>query len=164
MADIRLVEFVLFECDFEMRAERSGDPASEPTDAPEDNADELESDKPDESYFEYPSGDFLELEHRAFADGDDYVLIIDATLDTPQLPFRLSITVGARFYVPSDANAGRPAVEEAAGTLVFLCYPYLRETISGITGRSPVPPYMIPPLTKLPHPSVTGEPEPDATE
>lgn len=170
MAEIRLDDFVLLSCDFEVWPSRVG---AEPDEAPEGEApdepvEEVEavageaavSAEPadDEDILGYyPAGDFLQLDPSSWEHEDHYLLALSASLDDPGLPFRLNLTVGSRFFVGQDEEGNRPSLEETESTLVWLSYPYLRETISAITGRSPLLPYYLPAITKLPHPSVTEE-------
>lgn len=144
MADIRLADFVLLECDFELWPERADE---EPSEAQDDTGEEV---------FEYPEEDLLDLAASTAAAGDDYVLYLRADLDDPRLPFRLGLMLGARFVIREDEEGPPPSVEDVEPTLVWLCYPYLRETVASITNRSPLPPYMLPALTRMPHPSVLG--------
>lgn len=106
----------------------------------------------DESYG-YPEGDFLQLDASTSREGDEFILYLEGDLDAQRFPFRLQILVGARYEVKDvDATA-----EEVEPTLVWLAYPYLRELIASITGRSPAPSYFLPTLSLLPHPSVLSK-------
>lgn len=155
MAAFQLDEFVLLACHFAV---------SEP--APDEPVPAQESDEghePAEDSIAEPSEPFSEVElpglnlrYTASIDEDDgrFVLIMEATVADPSLPYMLTVVTGSRITRPEDSDV---SPEAAAGTLVFMSYPYLREVISSITGRSPYPPFVLPPLTKLPHPRVTGE-------
>lgn len=133
MPEFQLTEFVLLRSSFE----------TWPGGAPAEEADQ-------EQPFAYPEGDFLDLGASTTRDGEDLILFLRARLDDKQLPFRLEAVVGARFTVEADSKL---TAAEAEPTLVWLCYPYLRELIGSITARSPLPPYFVPLLGKLPHPT-----------
>jgi hypothetical protein len=162
VADIQLEEFVLLKCDFSVTTdgEELEDDAAGPSDEPaESSGDDYEPEEFEES-FAYPEGDFLQLQSGIVErdEDDEYVLFLVAKIDNESFPFTLSVTTGARFVVPADERGKRPTADEAHGTLIWLSYPYLRETIAGISGRSPFPPYYIPALTRLPDPSAGGKP------
>jgi hypothetical protein len=113
----------------------------------------------EDDLFTYPEGDFVKLSSTATREGDQIVMYLQADLDDTAFPFRLSMLLGARFDVPGETLDA----EHATSTLVWLCFPYVRELVSSITGRSPLPPYYLPALTKMPHPSVLAEPSESAT-
>jgi hypothetical protein len=136
VAAISLTDLVLLGSNFEMWPQGAASPPS-----PDDN-----------SSFQYPKGDHLDLSAEVARDGGQLVLFLTASIDDPSFPFRLNVVIGARFDVPDETLEE----QRAEGTLVWLCYPYLRELIASITGRSPLPPYYLPGLAKLPHPSVVG--------
>lgn len=89
---------------------------------------------------------------------NEFTLITRAWLDDMAAPFELEVVTGSRFDAP-DPPVG---IDEIEATLLFMTYPYLREVVSNITGRSPYESYSLPPLAKLPHQRVT-DPESDAT-
>ena len=101
--------------------------------------------------FEYPEEDLLQLDARVLGeDGGGFVLFVTGRLEDERLPFRLEVEIGARF---STAEEGEGLTAEGVKpTLVWLCYPYLRELIASITTRAPVPTYFLPTMSKLPGP------------
>jgi hypothetical protein len=137
MADLRLLEFVLLGATFEIRTGLDWLGQAEPgAEGP------------------YPAEDLLALVSGAERDGDEFVLRLDASLEDERLPFRLSVSTGARFLIVDEPEL---TAERAETTLVFMAFPYLRETIWTLTGRSPYPAYAVPPLTKLPDKPVRGD-------
>lgn len=138
MADLRLVEFVLLRANFEIRIATEWPPSEDAANG--------------SAY--YPAEDLLELIAHADRTGDEFVLRFDATLVDERLPFELTIRAGARFAVLDEPEL---TAERAESTLVFMAFPYLRESIWNLTGRSPYPPYALPPLTRLPDAPVRGD-------
>lgn len=137
MAQIQLTDLVLLASNFQMWPRGAAPPPDT-----------------DDATLDYPSGEFVELSASTTQQDDAWVLYLNADLDDPQFPFKLSVLLGARFEIGDEDLT----VEEAEKTLVWLCYPYLREIIASITGRSPLPPYYIPALTRMPDPSVLAAP------
>ena len=138
MASIQLTDLVLLQSAFEMWP---GDP--DPADAEEH----------EDRFFAYPEGDFLQLSTSSERESEnEIVLYVHAGLDDPALPFRLEVVLGARYHI-GESEEELPA-ERAEATLMWMCYPYLGELVATITGRSPLPPYYLPALTRLPDPSV----------
>jgi hypothetical protein len=135
VAELRLLEFVLLSSRFDASAEAW----------PESGSD-----------FQYPAEDVAQLGFDAERVDDEFRLTIQVDLEEG-LPFHLMIRAGARFLV-TDAPDLSP--EEAQATLVFLAYPYLREAVANLTMRTPFPAYFLPPLIRLPDPSVRGDAEP----
>src|SRR5688572_15935478 len=105
---------------------------------------------------EYPDGDFLKLGASVEREDDNFMLFLNASLDEPTFPFTVDVVLGALFAVADEPDLEPDDVE---ATLVFMAYPYLRELIASITARSPAPQYFLPPLGRLPHPSVFGSTE-----
>jgi hypothetical protein len=117
-----------------------------------------------ESPYDYPEGDFLQLEAwfgspEAPVPEGHRVLFMHATMDDELLPFRLELLLGADFVLGGLENID---LDDLQPTLVWLCYPYLREIISAITARSPLPAYFLPPITMMPN--VTAQRDPPAAE
>ena len=125
MAEIRLTEVVLLSVRFHMWPDP---PSAAATDG--------------STPFEYPEGDFLTLAAATHRDDRGLVLYLQAEIDDPAIPFTLSLLLGGRFEIP-DAQVASGDVE----ALVWLCYPFLRETVANLTGQSPAPPYYLPPRT-----------------
>ena len=98
----------------------------------------------DSSPFTYPDGDFLTLAAATKRDDRGLVLYLQADVDDFSIPFSLSLLVGARF----EAEDGELDRDDLQATLVWLCYPLLRELVVDITSRSPMPPYRLPPRTR----------------
>lgn len=140
MADLRLLEFVLLRTSFEARTATEWPIATD-----------IAHGSP------YPPDDVLELKASAERRDDAFLLRLDATLADDRLPFELTVSAGARFIV---VDAPELTAERAQSTLVFMAFPYLREMVWNLTGRSSYPPYALPPLTRLPDAPVRGdEPE-----
>lgn len=161
MADLRFEELVLLKCDFEVwpeQAEFNDQPApATGDDAPEAPESEQQSGQFDD---EYPTKHLLRWKSTASREGDEFFLYLQARLEAPRFPFRLRFEAGARYATsPED----RTTAEQAKPTLVWLVYPFLRELIYNITSRSPLPPYSLPPLTRLPDPSLEGDQDPETS-
>ena len=135
MANIQLEELVLLGCEFEMWPERTDEEGTRET--PEG----------------YPSENVLQWRATSRRDGDEFHLYLDALLDDVRLPFRFRCDLGARFTTTET----QLAADQVEPTLLWLAYPYLRELVSGLTGRSPLNAYYLPPLTRLPDPTLQQE-------
>lgn len=129
---IELVDFVLLACQFAVIGE-DGTP------------------DPDEQRGEPPGFEVdgarlhvLSLEEDT-AEGE-FVFVLQTTLVDPGSPYSLEVITGSRFTVPEPPVTAR----EAASTLLFISYPYVRELVASITSRSPFQVYRLPPLTKRP--------------
>src|SRR5579872_4865320 len=129
MADLRLVEFVLLNSSFAARGPTEWSSADRGSGGG------------------YPPEEVVQLRVTADRVADEFVMRIEAKLDDDRFPFDLEISVGARFVV---SEADELTAERAQSTLLFMVFPYLRETVWSITGRSPYPAYALPPLTRLP--------------
>src|SRR5438128_2706117 len=92
-------------------------------------------DDDDVAAFTYPEGDYLRLSSSVTLEEDEFVLYLQAFIDDAAFPFKLDVLIGARF------NAGDDQLppDRAEKTLVWMSYPYLRELVASITGRSPLP-------------------------
>lgn len=154
MADIRLTDFVLLQSSFEMWPESPAEAGRLATGQADEGAvvdAELAEASADGDIFVYPVGDFAQLWSSVTREDDVFVLYLRAAIDDEHFPWRLDVLVGARYDVSEETEL---ALDEVEGTLVWLCYPYLRELIASITSRSPAPQYFLPALSKMPHPSV----------
>ena len=152
MADIRFEEIVVLGCEFEMWP-------SMPSDTKDDEAASkqgVEVLPAGEERFdsEYPTENIIRWKSTASRDGDELLLFLSARVEAPRLPFRLTFDVAAR-YATTDADL---TAERARPTLIWLAYPFFREFIYNITGRSPLEPYALPPLTRLPDPDEFDQP------
>jgi len=144
MADIKLTDLVLLASEFRMwpRGASVGDEQSHEEDF----------------RFDYPPGDLAEISASVGREPGEisgqpgeYVLYVGLKIDDDAFEFfMLNLTVGARFEIGEEGLTA----ERLEPTLVWLCYPYLRELVASITGRSPLPPYYMPALTKMPDPAV----------
>jgi len=177
---VRLNDVVLLACQFEIvgeaaeRAVSAGPAGDGPRDSAEGNTPEKlnapsePEDRPpaedteDDGVFR----DALEVEGARIdyavsiqGDGQDeeFVLIVHTVLHEPALPYELELLMGATYDTPEPSATE----SEAASTLLFMVYPYVRETIFSITGRSPYRAFQLPPLATLPHPRVTGQEVPE---
>ena len=112
----------------------------------------------DDAPFSYPEGDFVSLSASVEREDDEFVLYLEAKVGPdPALPFAFNTMLGARFEV--DNPELEPA--RAKNTLVWLCYPYVRELVASTTSRSPLPTYWLPAITRMPDPAVLeAEPQP----
>lgn len=143
MAHIQLEDVVLLGCEFEMWPQRSEPDESADSSNTEGGASAAVPDA-------YPTENILRWRATSRRDADELHLYLDGLLDDPRLPFTLRFDVGARYSTEDeDLDA-----ERAQPTLLWLVYPYLRELVSNVTGRSPLEPYYLPPLTRLPDPSL----------
>ncbi len=97
----------------------------------------------DPNPFVYPEGDFLTLAAATKRSPRGLVLYLQADIDDFAIPFSLSLLLAARFEL-AEGDVER---EDLESTLVSLCYPFLRELVADITGRSPMPPYELPART-----------------
>jgi hypothetical protein len=146
VAEIRLTDFVIFQCEFELWPDQRGKDQSEAAVV------QLAAESPED--YVYPEGDFLRYAPTTLREEDGFALFVNAALEDDQLPFSLRITYGARYAIGDDAK--ELATEAVEPTLFWLAFPYLREAISNTTGRSPLGPYYLPPLSRLPDPSAGG--------
>jgi preprotein translocase subunit SecB len=177
---LRLSDFRLLACQFEIlgdvadRAAEANPPGesarpvaeTQDTDASEDfvsaaveAADATEpasSANPDRRH-EVPG---VELDYSTTEEDDEFVFILRLKVTDPTVPYSLEVVTGSRFEIPDP-----PVVaQQAEPTLLFVSYPYVRELVASITGRSPYQAFALPPLTRLPHPTVTGEKEQESVE
>ena len=159
MADIRFEELVLLRCDFEVWPDAEDVEGAETSAEEGEGAPAPEGDGQDRFDSEYPTENLLRWKSTASREGDEYVLLMWARIEAPRLPFRMHFDVGARFVTtPEERNTA----EEVRPTLIWLAYPFLRELVHNLTARSPLPPYSLPPLTRLPDPSLQAEDESDS--
>jgi hypothetical protein len=160
MARFQLQDFVLLQCRYQFA------PPDEEGQANESREGETEAPKPDEAQAEsggsgssaeewpgWPTEDVLKLDAALATDPPYYVLILEGRLDDPRLHFSLEFTVGARFE--RDHAEEEPAEPEVRSTLAFMAFPYVRELVASITGRSPTPSYFLPPRALPPDPRTT---------
>ena len=154
MAGLELNEFVLVASNFWVLAEPSegdGDVAGE-NDEPE-----VEVSEPDEaSLFGWKTLELedAELQYSASREEDEFVLLARLTVNDPSAPYHVEVVTGSRFDVPDDPAV---SIEEAEATLIFITYPYIREVVMNLTARSPYREFVLRPLTRLPHPRVSGD-------
>jgi hypothetical protein len=170
---VRLTDVVLLACQFEVvdeAAERAADvtasdEAIEEDDRPGAGETNQEFDEPRGEQALESTRYFLEvegarLEYVATIEGDEFVLIVHTLLNEPAAPYELELITGARYGTPDPPVSP----DEAAGTLLFMAYPYIREAVFSITGRSPYQGFLLPALAKLPHPSITEAAPDDQTK
>lgn len=79
-------------------------------------------------------------------DENEFVFVLRTTLNDPASPYELSVVTGSRFTVPEPAMS----TDDAASTLLFISYPYVREVVFSISSRSPFSGFRLPPLTRRP--------------
>lgn len=130
MPAIQLTDFVLLSSDFRVWPRGSG-------------SEELEAEE-----FGYPAEDLSDISASVEKiEENEWVLYVRLDIDHEQFEwFELHVTVGARFEIPDEDLEP----DRAKPTLLWLCYPYLRELVASISGRSPLPPYYMPALTMMP--------------
>jgi hypothetical protein len=93
------------------------------------------------------------LRYLVTVEDDEFVLILQTWITDVTVSYEMTAVTGSRFSIPDEPTTA----EQAAGTLVFITYPYVREIFTNVTARSPYPAFWLPPLTRLPHGRVTGE-------
>jgi hypothetical protein len=171
---LRLSDFRLLACQFEILGDvadraaeasppfgESGRPVAE-TEAADDSdspvvvaepTDVTESASPPENPDRRHEIPGVELDYSTTEEDDEFVFILRLKVTDPTVPYSLEVVTGSRFEIPDPPVA----VQQAEATLLFVSYPYVRELVASITGRSPYQAFELPPLTRLPHPTVTGE-------
>jgi hypothetical protein len=152
MADIRFDELVLLECEFKMWPSPQ---AQEGPEEPETPGTEVADEREERFDSEYPTENFIRWKSTASREGDRFLLFLSARLEAPRLPFRMTFDIAARYTTTEESLSA----ERARPTLIWLAYPFLRELVYNITGRSPLEPYALPPLTRLPEPEDFEPPE-----
>lgn len=141
MLSLRLRDTTLLKCSFEERLDDDEPEGANPPD---------EEQEPEAPLEGYPEDQLLLLSVESSVDGKDAVAFIEGKLEDPRLPFLLSFEMAFLYSIPEDEEM--PESSEVEPTLVWLAFPYMREFIADLTGRSPSPQYFIPPLTRLPMP------------
>lgn len=102
---------------------------------------------------EYSHDEFLKYQASTERREDQFLMFLAVRLEDPALPFNLFAAFGCEFDVTDMAITP----ERAEPTLVFMAYPYVREFVFNLTGRSPLPAYALPPLTRQPDPDPQGD-------
>ena len=146
MPNIRLREFVLLNCNFELWPDRGEGPSEEPASAHIEPAD-----RP------YPEEQLVVLSVTTLSEVGEATLFVEVDLDDPRLPFRLYFEAGASFSVSDAADTPHDELEPF---LVWVTFPYVQEFVANLTGRAPISQYHPPPLTRPP----TRMPHPDDTD
>jgi hypothetical protein len=165
-ASLRLVEFSLLSCEFAIveRVPEDSPPSIEPDLPPDLDAghiapteDAIDDEVPSAAVEGTLELDGVSLFYSVTEEDEQFALILQTSLTDATSPYEMNIVTGSRYTLPDP-----PATTaEAAATLVFIAYPYVREIFTNITARSPYRAFMLPPLTRLPHPRVSTE-EPGA--
>jgi hypothetical protein len=138
-----LTEFVLLHCEFQLRTTAEQEPKSIESAVSDSDDAEAISDRPSGG-IEVPGARLNIL--RIDETGDEYLVILQTQItEEASVPYELLIVTGSSFEIPEGVST-----TDAASTLLFITYPYVREVIANITGRSPFQPFTLPPLTKLP--------------
>lgn len=154
MAGLELNDFVLLGSNFWVLAEPSegsGDVAAENG---EPDVDVSEPDDASTLDWKRLELDDAELLYSASREEDEFVLLAQLTVKEPAAPYHVEVVTGSRFDVPDDPAV---SIEEAEATLIFIAYPYIREVVMNLTARSPYREFVLRPLTRLPHPRVSGD-------
>jgi hypothetical protein len=140
MLQIRLTDMTLLSCNLEQRF--GGDPEEG---VPED---ELSTYDPEVGY---PDEQLIQLRVNSFSEGSQATAFIEGKLEDRRLPFRLSFEMGFLFSIPESEVL--PPSDEIEPTLVWIAFPYMRELVADVTGRTPAGQYFLPPMTRLPQPN-----------
>ncbi len=140
MLKISLSDTALLKCTFEHRLSYETD---DTPDADRTTYDPAEG---------YPDEQLLELSVQSSFEENEAVAWIEGKVDDQRLPFRLYFEMAFLYSVPQDEEM--PSPDEIEPTLVWIAFPYMREMIADLTGRSPVAQYFLPPLTRLPQPDM----------
>jgi hypothetical protein len=138
MLQLRLTDMTLLNCSLEQRWR--GDAAEIPDDERTTYDPEIG----------YPDEQLIQLRINSLLEESEATAFIEGKLDDQRLPFRLSFEMGFQYSVPE--SEALPPVAEIEPTLVWIAFPYMRELIADITGRTPAGQYFLPPLTRLPQP------------
>jgi hypothetical protein len=181
LAGLELTNFVLLACDFQILGEAAEQevrlprieafPSAEGEEVAGEEAEQspgnggheqhvAAADETDEGIITTHRGSLelegvsLRFEVQRPTEPNEFVLLLQAWLTERSAPFVLDVVTGSRFSIPEEDE---PTLPQVAATLVFMTYPYLRETISAITARSPYQAMVLPPLSRLPHPRVEGK-------
>lgn len=135
-ARLALQDVYLLSCEFAFRG------------APELEADEAPAE---------PSSDPLVYSTQAGASGTLVYLLFSGRLNDPLVEVDLSFTMIA-WFDPSDADVdtGDDVVQS---TMTFMVFPFVREFISDLTGRSPATRVVVPPHAPLPAESAPPHPQ-----
>jgi hypothetical protein len=145
MPRIQLEDMTLFACEFRMRVPDMPDEDSEEEIAKHAEEASQKMSAP------YPEEQLLELAVESGNEGSQYYAFIEGRLDDDRLPFSIDFEMGFKFEVP-DAEGPAHSVDDLESTFVWLAFPYMRQLIADLTGRSPVAQYFAPPLSRLPKP------------
>lgn len=141
MAQIKLTDFVLLASEFRVwpRGLSQTEDGSDEVDYPTDDVAQISA-----SVTRNTATEAADVEGP-----EEWILYVHLTIDDETFPhFLLHLSVGARFEI--DEMEHDP--ERAQSTLVWLCYPYIRELVASVSGRSPLPSYYLPALTMMPDP------------
>lgn len=138
---IELVEFALLSCQFHAIGPVREAAEAEPEDTDVDDED-ISQPVPG---FEFGGARLNVLSNQVDEQENEFVFVLETTL-AAGLPFELSVVTGSRFTVPDPPVSP----DDAAVTLLFITFPYLRELIFSVTSRSPFEGFQLPPLTKRP--------------
>jgi hypothetical protein len=140
---IELVDFVLLACQFNVHSpgedEHAATAASEGDNSPTD-------DEAAAAGIEVDGARLNILAIEVDEDENEFVFVLETTVTEVAAPYRLGIVTGSRFTVPEPPVSAN----EAASTLLFISYPYVRELVFSITSRSPFTGFRLPPFTRRP--------------
>lgn len=156
MAGLELNEFVLLASNFWVLAEPSEGDSDVANANGEPEADVSNSEDSEASLFDWKKLelDDAELMYSASREEDEFVLLARLTVNDPSAAYHVEVVTGSRFDVPDDPPV---SIEEVEATLIFITYPYIREVVMNLTARSPYREFVLRPLTRLPHPRVSGD-------
>ncbi len=138
-----LLEFVLLACDFNIVAPSIEDDEGE---GATDDAGAGVDSGPPATGIEVDGARLNVLSIDIDEDADEFVFVPETTVTDPAALYELSVVTGSRFTVPEPSVT----TTEAASTLLFISYPYVRELVFSLTSRSPFSGFQLPPLTKRP--------------
>lgn len=138
-----LVDFVLLACQFNIVGPPIEDDEGEG--ATDDAGAEVDSSR-ESSGIEVDGARLNVLSIDIDEDANEFVFVLETTVTDPTALYELSVVTGSRFTVPEPLVT----TTEAASTLLFISYPYVRELVFSLTSRSPFSGFRLPPLTKRP--------------
>jgi preprotein translocase subunit SecB len=140
MLKLRLTEMTVLSCSMEHRYAGDGE-----HDLPEDERSTYDPE------VGFPDEQLIQLRVQSQTEEAEATAWIEGKLEDKRLPFRLTFEMAFLFSIPETEVF--PAPDEIEPTLVWIAFPYMREFIADLTGRTPEGQYYVPPLTRLPQPN-----------
>ena len=140
---IELVDFALLGCHFNISPPPEEDAAEE---VGEDGASTAEGDAQPSAGIEVEGALLSILTIEVDEEESEFVFVLETTVTDPASPYEFVVVTGSRFTIPEPPVS----TDDAASTLLFISYPYVRELIFSLTSRSPFTGFSLPPLTRRP--------------